>query len=52
MVLCRQIKGNNLIEQKARTTIYNHPKENKKEKEQERKETDDEPFNRQEVYIL
>jgi hypothetical protein len=32
MVLCTQIKGNNLIEQKTRTTIYNHPKENKKEK--------------------
>ena len=32
MVLCRQIKGNNLIEQKTRTTIYNHPKENKKKR--------------------
>ena len=35
---------------KTRTTIQNHPKEIREN--QERKETDDEPFNRQEVYIL
>ncbi len=53
MVVCTQIKGNDLITQKhtkARTTIQNHPKENKKETE--RKQADDEPFQRQEVYIL
>ena len=33
-----------------RTTIQNHPKENKKDTE--RKQADDEPFQRQEVYIL
>ena len=56
MVLYRQIKGNDLIKQnqKTRTTIQNHPKENKKKirKKQKRKQADDEPFNRQEVYII
>ena len=62
MVLCTQIKGNSLIEQKTRTTKNkNYQKQELpykiilkkiRKKEQERKETDDEPFNRQEVYIL
>jgi hypothetical protein len=50
MVLCTQIKGNNLIKQKTTTTIQNHPKKNK-EKSIEKK-ADDEPFHRQEVKIL
>ena len=52
MVLYTQIKGNNLIKQNqiTRTTVQNHPKENKKDTE--RKQADDEPFQRQEVYIL
>jgi hypothetical protein len=49
MVLCTQIKGNNLIKQKTTTTIQNHPKEIRKTKG---KEPDDEPFHRQEVKIL
>ena len=50
MVLCTQIKGNNLIKQKTTTTIQNHPKKNK-EKSIEKK-ADDEPIHRQEVKIL
>jgi hypothetical protein len=53
MVLCTQIKGNDLIEQKTRTTKKELPykiiRKKIRKKEQERKETDDEPFNRQEV---
>ena len=48
MVLCTQIKGNNLIKQTT-TTIQNHPKEIRKTKG---KEPDDEPTHRQEVKIL
>jgi hypothetical protein len=40
----------NKIKITIRTTIQNHPKENKKDTE--RKQADDEPFQRQEVYIL
>ena len=56
MVLYTQIKGNNLIEKntnyysKTKTTNQNHPKNHKKKTE--RKQADDEPFKRQEVYIL
>jgi hypothetical protein len=37
MVLCTQIKGNNLIKQKTTTTIQNHPK--KKQGKINRKES-------------
>jgi len=52
VVLYTQIKGNDLIKQNqiTRTTVQNHPKENKKK--QRKENTDDEPFNRQEVYII
>ena len=52
MVIYSQIKGNDLIKQNKNYHSKSSEKKIRKEIERERKQSDDEPFNRQEVYIL